>query len=227
MIIAVTGLLREARIADGPGVRTIAGGGKASLAQRLGQALGEGAHGIISIGIAGGLSPSLKPGDCVIACEVVSGGESFATDAVWTARLAAALPEAIVAKLAGTDAVILDAQTKTDLAKTTGAAAVDMESHIVARLARQRGIPFAVLRTIADPAGRTLPALVVSALHEDGSVNIGAVIASLVARPQDIAALIRTARQSEKAFAALLRCRDALGPRLLGPDGSELLLDMG
>ncbi len=218
MIIAVTGLVREARIADAPGVKTIAGGGKASLAAKLEQALGEGAKGIISIGIAGGLSPRLASGDCVIASEVLSGGERFATDPAWTARIGAALPQGIVAAIAGADAVVLDKNGKADLFRATGAYAVDMESHIVARLARQYRIPFAVLRTIADPADRNLPPLVISALKEDGSVNVPAVLAGLATRPQDIAALMRTARQSEKAFASLLRCRNALGSLFLGPD---------
>jgi hypothetical protein len=33
--------------------------------------------------------------------------------------------------------------------------------------------------------------------------------------------------ESKAAFEALLRCRRALGLRLLGPNGSELALDMG
>jgi hopanoid-associated phosphorylase len=227
MILAVTGLLREADIAASAEVKTIAGGGKASLAARLEEALAEDADGIISIGIAGGLAPPLKPGDCVVASEVVSGGERYATDAEWTARIVAALPAAILAPLAGMDAVIADAPGKAKLHRTTGAYAVDMESHIVARAARAHGIPFAALRTIADGANSQLPLLVTSALNEDGSVNVGAVLSGLIARPQDTLSLIRTARQSEKAFAALLRCRHALGSRLLGPDLGKLPLDMG
>ena len=226
MIVAVTGLVREARIAEAAGVTAISGGGKGSLRGRLEQALDAGARGIISIGIAGGLAPSLKSGDCVIGSEVVSDGLHYAADPAWTARLAAKLPDAVVAPIAGADAVILDRNRKADLFRESGAYAVDMESHIVARVAQARGIPFAVLRTIADSADKTLPPLVTSALNEDGSVNVSAVLAGLVSRPQDIAALMRTARQSEKAFAALLRCRDALGSLLLGPDGSELALDM-
>ena len=218
MIIAVTGMQREARIASGPGVKTISGGGKASLAGKLERVAADGVDGIISIGIAGGLAPQLKSGDCVIGSEVVSGGVRIAADPAWTARLAAALAHAFVAPIAGQNAIILEKHGKADLFRETGAYAVDMESHIVARVARARRIPFAVLRTIADPAASQLPPLVSSALNEDGSVNIAAVLAGLMARPYDIPALLRAARESNRAFAALLRCRDALGSRLLGPD---------
>jgi hopanoid-associated phosphorylase len=218
MILAVTGLLREADIAASAEVRTVAGGGKASLAARLEEALAEGAAGIISIGIAGGLASALNPGDCVVASEVIGGGERYATDPEWTARIAAALPIASLGCIAGMDEVIAHAAGKAELHRATGALAVDMESHVVARVAQAHRIPFAALRTIADAANSQLPPLVASALNEDGSVNVGAVLSGLIARPQDTLSLIRTARQSEKAFAALLRCRHALGSRLLGPD---------
>ena len=39
----------------------------------------------------------------------------------------------------------------------TGAFAADMESHVVARIANERQLPFAVLRVIADPANQRLP----------------------------------------------------------------------
>src|SRR5204862_8244567 len=63
-IIAVSGLMREALIAAGPGIRTLVGAGNAVLLRRkLEQAIAEGAEGLISIGIAGGLAPSLRAGD--------------------------------------------------------------------------------------------------------------------------------------------------------------------
>ncbi len=65
-ILAVTGLKREAKIAGGPGVVAVAGGGDArSLAAKL-DALHGDIQGVISIGLGGGLSPLLKVGDVVI-----------------------------------------------------------------------------------------------------------------------------------------------------------------
>jgi adenosylhomocysteine nucleosidase len=227
-IIAVCGLMREARIASGPGVRTLTGGTNAVLLrQKLERAIGEGAHGIISIGIAGGVAPSLKSGDCVVGSVVLENGDRFFPDVQWTARIIAKLPSAIPGVVAGADAVMTTSWAKAALFRAVGAYAVDMESHIVARAAKAHGIPFAVLRTISDPAGSNLPPLVSMAVTDSGKVDLMRVLVSLLGNPRQIPALIQTARESKAAFEALLRCRGALGLRLLGPDGGELALNMG
>jgi len=221
MIIAVTGLAREARIVAGTGVTTLSCGGRLGLLrERLERAVAENISGIISIGVAGGLAPALKSGDCVIAYEIVSEGQHIPTDASWTGRLAGRLPGAIVAPLTSSDGIVLSRTSKAELFRATGAYAVDMESHVAARFAGEHRIPFAALRTIADPAGSELPPLVSAALTPTGTVNHLAVLQAIFLDPRQIPPLIRTARESNAAFAALLRCRDILGLGLAGPDGS-------
>ena len=61
-LIAVVGLVFEARIAAGPGIRVICSGNGKELAASLSSAIQEGARGVISFGVAGGLSPALRPG---------------------------------------------------------------------------------------------------------------------------------------------------------------------
>jgi hopanoid-associated phosphorylase len=227
MIIAVTGLAREARIVAGVGVTVLSCGGRAALLRdSLERAMTKNTAGIISIGIAGGLSPSLKSGDCVIACEIVSEGQHIPTDAFWRQRLAARLPDAVVAPIAGSQGIVLGRTSKADLFRATGANAVDMESHSVARFAGEHRIPFAALRAIADPAASELPALVAGAITPAGRVNLLGVLKAVLFDPRQVPALIRTARESKAGFDALLRCRDVLGPGLAGPDGSQLALDM-
>jgi len=227
MIVAATGLLREARIVAGPGVRTItAGGNSLLLHKKLERAIAEGVDGIISIGIAGGLAPSLKPGDCVIGSEVVMGGERFSSDAAWTTRMSARVPFATVAPVTGTDAIVSGEDDKAALFRATAAQVIDMECHVVARLAALHRIPFAVLRTVSDPADRRLPLFVLTALTSEGKVNYRAVLKALLAEPRQIPGLLRTARESRMAFDALLRCRNALGFRLAGPDSRQSALDM-
>ena len=227
MIIAVTGLAREARIVAGARVTVLSCGGRAGLLREsLERAMTKNTAGIISIGIAGGLSPSLKSGDCVIACEIVSEGQHIPTDAFWRQRLAARLPDAVVAPIAGSQGIVLGRTSKADLFRATGAYAVDMESHVVARLASEHRIPFAALRAIADPAASELPALVAGAITPVGRVNLLGVLKAVLFDPRQVPALIRTARESKAGFDALLRCRDVLGPGLAGPDGGQLALDM-
>jgi len=227
MIIAVTGLVREARIVAGVGVTAVSCGGRSALLrEKLEGALAQGADGIISIGIAGGLAPSLKSGDCVIASAIITEGQHILTDASWTARLSARLPAALVGPLTSSDGILLGEISKGALFRATGAYAVDMESHIVARLAGLHRVPFAALRTIADPAHSELPPLVSGAITQGGTVNLLAVLKAVLLDPRQIPALIRTARESNAAFQALLRCRHVLGLGLAGPDGRELALNM-
>ena len=227
MIIAVTGLVREARIVASLGVTTVSCGGRSALLrEKLERAMTKSTAGIISIGIAGGLAPSLKAGDCVIASEIISDGQHIPTDASWTGRLAARLPNARIAPLTGSDEIIFGPTSKAALFRATGAYAVDTESHIVARLAGLHRIPFAALRTIADSAHSELPRLVSGAITPAGTVNLLAVLRAIISDPRQIPPLIRAARDSNAGFQALLRCRNVLGLRLAGPDGRELALDM-
>jgi adenosylhomocysteine nucleosidase len=227
MIIAVTGLTREARIAAGAGVTVVCCGGRAALLrEKLERSLTKDTAGIISIGIAGGLSPSLKSGDCVIAYEIVSEGRHIPTDASWTGRLAARLPDALVAPITTSEGIVLGQTSKADLFRATRAYAVDMESYVAARFAGEHRIAFAALRAVADPANSELPPLVAGAITQAGTVNLLGVLKAVLSDPRQIPALMRTARESNAAFRALLRCRNILGPGLAGPDGSELALDM-
>jgi hopanoid-associated phosphorylase len=227
MIIAVTGLAREARIVAGTGVTAICCGGRpALLREKLERVLTKRTAGIMSIGIAGGLAPLLKSGDCVIASEIVSEGRHIPTDASWTERLAQRLPDAIIAPLASSEGIVFSRTSKADLFRATGAYAVDMESYVAARFAGEHRVPFAALRAIADPSVSELPSLVAGAVTPAGAVNLLGVLKAVLSDPRQIPALIRTARESTAGFRALLRCRNVLGPGLAGPDGSELALDM-
>lgn len=70
-VLAVTGLKREAVIVGKEGVVAVAGGGDAkSLKQKL-DALHGDIKGVISVGLAGGLSPLIKVGEAVIADQVI------------------------------------------------------------------------------------------------------------------------------------------------------------
>lgn len=210
-VLAVTGLAAEARIASGTGVTTLAGGGDpARLALRLQAALANGAKAVISFGIAGGLQPGLKPGTTIIGQTIDDGGVRAEADGAWIGRLSAALPHALVADLAGVDGPVCGVDSKRALHRATRAAAVDMESHIVARLAAQHGVPFAALRIVADPAERAVPSAAAVGMRADGSADIGAVLRVLGRRPGELPGLIRTALDARSAFVALLRNRQRL-----------------
>jgi hypothetical protein len=153
----------------------------------------------------------------VIASEV----GQFETDAAWTNRLLSRLAGARLGPIAGSDIMVVDAPAKAALQAATGALAVDMESHIAARVAARRGLPFAAARTISDGSDRALPKAAQAGMRPDGGMDVGAVIAQLGRRPWELPALIRTGMEAETAFRALLRGRQLLGPALMGP-GADL-----
>ncbi len=205
--VAVVGLRREAKL--------VARNALTVVPKNLADVTG--ATGVISIGIAGALSPDIAVGDVVIAERVVTANESFEADAQWTARLAGALSDAQIGAILGRSSIAESAEIKATLRESTGADAVDMESHLVARAAMERRVPFAALRVISDTADRSLPPAALVAMKPDGSIALGRVLLSVLRQPSQISALIRTGRESEKAFAALERCVAVLGPNLRGP----------
>jgi hopanoid-associated phosphorylase len=211
-IIAVTCLSFEARVAAGPGVSVLCGTAQRYV-DKLESAVRAGGSGIISIGIAGGLAPGLSPGDWVIAANVVADGVRYATDAEWSRRLRDALPGAVYADVSGVDAPIVHRDEKRALHQSAGTVAVDMESHIAARIAAAHGVPFAACRVIIDPAERTLPPAALVGMRSDGKPDVLAVAASLLRQPKQVFALLRVVADLRAARSSLFR-----GRRLMGAD---------
>jgi hopanoid-associated phosphorylase len=211
-VIAATGLAAEARIARrAERVTAVAGGGdEAQLAVLIERSLGEGARGIISFGIAGGLSPEVKSGTLVVGMSVLCGGRSYPANAAWSQRLAGMLEGAVGGAVVGSPGVITEPEAKAALYKATGAIAADMESQVVARIASARGMPFAVLRVVADTADQRLPPAAVNGLKPDGRPDIIGVLRSLASEPAQLPDLIRTAIGAQRAMRGLLRCHRLL-----------------
>jgi adenosylhomocysteine nucleosidase len=221
-VIAATGLYVEARIAArSAGVRAVAGGGNAArLDELVSQLADEGGEAIISFGIAAGLAPQCPAGACLIGREIVYGGTAYAADAAWTASIKSIIGSADLVRIAGIDRPLTQPSEKEALHQASGAAAADMESHVVARLAAELGLPFAILRVIADPAERALPPAALAGMRIDGRIHVGGVLASLAKSPHQLPRLLRLASEAGRARATLLRCSDLLGPRLSFRDRS-------
>ena len=227
LIVAVTGLAIEARIASDPGVHSIAGAGNArQLAAALESEIGRGANAVISFGIAGGLVEDVVPGTWLVARAIVTRSSRWMCDTAWASALSRRLRGALITDLAGVDAPVADPAAKRALHAVTGATAVDTESHIAAEIAAAHGLPFAAFRVVADPARRGLPAAAGVALSADGRIRRWAALGSLAQRPGQLPLLIRTGIDARTAFRALSRGRRLLGPGLGYPNFRELLVDV-
>jgi hopanoid-associated phosphorylase len=213
-VIAVVGLAKEARMARRAGLVPVIGAGNSKLLMRRLKAVGPNVRGVISLGIAGALAPLPQVGDAVIASHVVTGNEHYACDPGWSRVLRTKLPEAHSVVIAGVDAPAGHIGAKKDLFRETGAHAVDMESHVAARFALERGVPFVVLRVISDDAHRTLPPAVLERLSIKGNPRYFAIMRSMMRERGQLRELIRTAGEARTAFHTLLRCLEILGPGL-------------
>jgi adenosylhomocysteine nucleosidase len=214
-VLIVTGLVQEARIAAGPGMAVICSSSDPRQLRALLATLDPTSfRGVISFGVAGGLDPTLKSGDIVVATEVLAG------DARWLAELplneeqiaSVALRRRRVVRggLAGVEKVIAARAGKAALWSATGAAAVDMESHIAAAYATEVGLPFAALRVISDPASRALPAIAMSAIKPNGDIDLRKVLRGVARNPLSLRALVSTGIDFNRALRSLRGCRSFL-----------------
>ena len=225
-VVAVCGLTVEARIASGPGVIAIAGGGRSDrLEDALERAVDDGASALISFGIAGALIPALRPGQLIVADQIVAKSTSFATDPRWFDALMQRTG-AMRATIAARDLLASTVAMKSALHEETGASAVDMESHIAARVAMRHGLPFAALRAIADPRDRSLPPAATIAMKEGGGIDLAAVLRSIARSPGQLPGLMAIARDTSAALGGLRRGRRLLGHGLGHPDLDQLGVDV-
>lgn len=137
------------------GLETVAvvhtGIGPAAVREQLGRFWDEyhwQVEAVIGSGFAGGLDPSLPAGALVLW------GESRQ----WLACARSALGgRARAGWIASAPELLETPRAKAQWAELTGAAAVDMETAVVASFFQEKGVPLLVLRAISDAAGEPLP----------------------------------------------------------------------
>jgi hopanoid-associated phosphorylase len=213
-MIVVVGLAFEARIAARTAGKVVCGGAGRDLAADIHNAIDADCHGLLSFGIAGGLHPDLMPGTCIVASAIVDGHQTFSTDKDWSQRLRQVLPRSKPGVLAGSAGPVATSSGKSALHRSTGAVAVDMESHVVARVAADRRLPMAALRVVCDPAARALPDMALQSVRPDGTADVFGLLRCLARRPHHVPALIRVALDARAARATLLECGEALAPHV-------------
>lgn len=212
-VVVATGFNREAATVRQPGAVTVVGGGDpVALRARIERAAA-GAAGIMSFGMCGALADGLAIGDWVVGTRLEG---AFATmcDPGWAERLAARLPHARAGAAFADGRMIDTVAEKLALGARHDALAVDMESHIAAAVAAERGLPFALLRCVSDGARHLLPHAITVSMRPDGGVDARAMLASLARRPGQAADVARTTAGFARAMRELRRGAAMAGPRM-------------
>lgn len=202
-VVVATGVYREARCLRGlVGVVPVVGGGDPVALRRRIEAVAEGAAGIASFGMAGALVDGLAIGDWVVG-DRLTGTTDAHCDSAWRDALAAALPGARIGGIYADGRMIASVAEKLTLGERHGALAVDMESHVAAAVAHDRGLPFAIVRCISDDARHDMPPAISVAMRSDGEVDTAAILRSILRAPKQIGAVASTAIGFARAMRSL------------------------
>jgi hypothetical protein len=111
------------------------------------------------------------------------------------------------------NAVFSNPADKQKLHALTGAVAVDLESHLVARLAASHGLAFAAaVRVVIDPADRTVPPAALLTMAPGGSTDISSMLWDILARPSQLSLLLRLAADAYAARTTLVLTVRARAP---------------
>ena len=143
---------------------------------------------VLTCGFAGALHPDLTLGEVVFSADAESG---------LTPRLLAAGAREIRFHCA--DRIAATAVAKQSLRQSTGADAVEMESEIIRRLCRERGIPSATMRVISDTAQEDLPLDFNLLLTADQSMDYAKLAVAILKSPGKITALLWLQKQTRFA----------------------------
>lgn len=165
---------------------------------------------LISTGFACALHHA-RVGDVLVGTEVVGEktaelGQPLPCAEEWISSAVQIAKEAHMGMLAGrfisVPKVLCHGDEKRAVAHNSGAVAVDMESAALAAVAREAGIPFAILRTVSDLMDEDLPLDFNLFLRPTGWIA-GAM--SCLSRPSSLAGLSRLRAQSRRAAEQLTR----------------------
>jgi len=183
-----------------------------------------GVTGLASWGTAGGLDPTLGPGTVVIPRSVVvPESASFDCDPGWHRRLTDRLEDAahpVFGPMLHVTDVIASREEKRRLYDEYGVLAVDMESGAIARVAKEHGLPFIVVRVVLDGAGVRLPRMTLTTRDGAKSGTAARLLWKIARRPREWGPVLQLARGFRVSGRAMKTVWRIAGPDLCLPQNS-------
>ena len=143
---------------------------------------------VLTCGFAGALNPELKIGDVVF-------DEDFDAGFGGELKKLGARPGKFHCSLR----VATSVAEKSELRRTTGADAVEMESAVIRTLCRERGIPSATLRVVSDTAREDLPLDFNALMDAEQKLSMLKLTGALIRKPHAVPRLLELQRNTRIA----------------------------
>jgi adenosylhomocysteine nucleosidase len=152
---------------------------------------------VITTGYCGGLDPTLKTGDIVVAEQVLdlATGERF--------PCAELRNHASCGVVLSQDRIANNVEEKQQLFLKTGALAVEMEAAGVALRSKRAGLPFHCIKVISDVATESFGLDLNRMRTTEGRVARGKIIIHALVRPNLVPGLLRLKRRTEEVAQGL------------------------
>jgi len=175
-------------------VRIEISGANADRAEALSRKLiDEGAAVVLSVGLSGALIKELKTGDVFVAETIVgANGVKYNVPELINEELRQVKTEDKVYRgvAVGSDEIVSSIDEKSRLATEYSAAAVDMESHRIAKVATENNIPYTAIRAVVDGSDRAIPEAALDSINEKGETKSMSVLIKTLKSPKQLPALI-------------------------------------
>jgi adenosylhomocysteine nucleosidase len=154
---------------------------------------------VLTCGFAGALNPKLRIGDVLFEEDFDAGlGDMLEELGVIPARFHCATRVAVTAR------------EKSDLRRSTGMDAVEMESAVIRTLCRERGIPSATVRAVSDTADEDLPLDFNALMTSEQKISMTRLAGALIRSPRSIPRLLQLQRNTRVAARRLAEVLDGL-----------------
>jgi len=161
---------------------------------------------LLLIGVAGGLTAGLSPGQLIVAGEVVGeeSGSRYRAEPNAAENAAAAIG-AERATVVTARRLVLTAAEKRRLwtGREAASGVVDLESEAVVEAAEASGIPWLVLRAVSDAADESLPGFLAECVGPDGAIRRSAVLRHALRHPWALPSLLLMRRRIDACGRAL------------------------
>lgn len=187
-------------------VIAISGIGRERCAKTTSSLINSGVQWVISAGLAGGLHPEANVGDVLIANNIISSICDSNLLECSNSLISASPPSGSFGfpicqgNVVTVDNVVCSASEKQTLYKSTGAAALDMESYAAAMVCSRYNVPFAAVKSISDTSTQNLPTEIADMISLNGRINQALYAAT---RPKLWIPLNQLRKQSNTAIANL------------------------